>query len=109
MDKKQKIENEYNRIKDLFSEIDDKQKSLLDGAFRETARLRVELDELDEIKNKTGLVKVHPEKPDLQKELPVAKALAKTRPSYINYLAKLSNILGKNIIDDEDSDLEDFE
>ncbi len=105
----EKIEKEYIRIKSLFNEIDDKQLSLLEGTFVECARLKVELDDLHKIIVRTGLVKVHPSNYEMQKELPVSKLIVKSRANYLNYIAKLSNILGRNIDDDEDSDLEDFE
>lgn len=105
----EKIEKEYIRIKSLFNEIDDKQLSLLEGTFIECARLKVELDDLHKIVVKTGQVKVHPDNFEMQKELPVSKVIVKTRANYLNYIAKLSNILGRNIDDEDDDDLEDFE
>ena len=44
----------------------------------------------------------------MQKELPVSKLVVKVRANYLNYIAKLSNVLGKNIEDEED-DLGDYE
>ena len=103
------VQKEYERIKALFNDVDDKQLSLLDGAFIECARLKIELDNLHEIIEKSGLIKVNPNNFELQKELPVSKLIVKTRANYLNYIAKLSNILGKNVDDEEDDDLEDFE
>lgn len=103
------IKKEYLRIKELFKDIDEKQIMLLEGTFLECARLKVELDDLHKIIIKTGQVKVHPDNFELQKELPVSKVIVKTRANYLNYIAKLSNILGKNIDDDEDDDLSEFE
>lgn len=102
------INQEYERIKELFSGVDEKQLQLVDGAIWECARLRIELNDLHEIIKKSGLVKVHPDNPSMQKELPVSKLIVKARANYLNYIAKLSNLLGRNIEDDED-DLEDFE
>ena len=102
------ISQEYERIKALFSGIDENQMQLIDGAIWECARLRVELNKLNAIINETGLIKVHPTNPTMQKELPVSKMVVKVRANYLNYLAKLSNLLGKNIVDDE-SDLDEFE
>jgi hypothetical protein len=99
---------EYERIKALFAGVDEKQLQLVDGAILECARLRVELNELHEIKKSSGLIKIHPQNPGLQKELPVSKMIVKVRANYLNYIAKLSNMLGKNI-DDEENDLEEFE
>lgn len=102
------IKKEYERIKKLFDGIDEKQIQLLEGAFWECARLKIELDDLHKIIKNSGQVKVHPDNYEMQKELPVSKVLVKTRANYLNYIAKLSNVLGKNI-DDEENDLEDFE
>ena len=102
-------QKEYERIRKLFSGIDEKQLDLIDGAIHECARLRVELNNLHEVVKKTGLVKVHPENPTMQKELPVSKLIVKVRANYLNYVAKLSNVLGKNINDDCDDGLNDYE
>nr|DAY60583.1 MAG TPA: hypothetical protein [Caudoviricetes sp.] len=102
------IEKEYQRIKELFSGIDEKQLNLIDGAIRECARLKKELDDLHKIIEETGLVKVNPNNSSMQKELPVSKLIVKVRANYLNYIAKLSNVLGRNIEDDED-ELSDYE
>ena len=44
----------------------------------------------------------------MQKELPVSRLIVKARANYLNYIAKLSNVLGRNIEDDED-ELSDYE
>lgn len=102
------VSKEYERIRALFEGIDEKQMQLIDGAIWECARLRIELNNLYEIQNKCGSVKIHPDNPTLQKELPVSKVITKVRANYLNYISKLSNTLGKNINDDE-NDLEEFE
>ena len=102
------VSKEYARIKELFSGIDEKQLDLMEGAFWECARLRVELDDLNKIINKTGLLKVHPDNTEMQKELPVSRLVVKARANYLNYLSKLSNILGINVEDDE-NDMAEFE
>lgn len=106
---KESEKKEYERIKLLFSDVDEKQIELLDGLFIQCARLKCELDEMDNIIKKSGRIKIHPENPYIQKELPVSKVIEKARASYSNITIKLSNILGKSITDEEDNDLEDFE
>jgi hypothetical protein len=101
------VAKEYERIKALFTNVDEKQLALVDGAIWEAARLRVELDRLHEIVGQTGLVKLHPDNSDLQKELPVSKLIVKVRANYLNYIAKLSKVLGAGIDDDED-ELDEF-
>lgn len=102
------IQKEYERIKELFKDCDDNQLALLEGSFWECARLRVELNNLHDIVKISGLVKVNPSNPSQQKELPVSKMIVKVRANYLNYIAKLSNILGKNITE-EDDELADYE
>jgi hypothetical protein len=102
------IKQEYERIRGLFKDCDDNQLTLLDGSFWECARLRIELDDLHEIVKKSGLIKYNPANPSQQKELPVSKMIVKIRANYLNYIAKLSNILGKNITE-EDDELGEYE
>lgn len=102
------IREEYERIKELFSGVDENQLKLVDGAIIECARLKKELDDLHKIINETGLVKVNPKNPSMQKELPVSKLIVKARANYLNYISKLSNVLGKDI-GEEDDDLNEYE
>lgn len=102
------VKQEYERIKNLFADVDEKQLQLIDGAIWEAARLRVELDRLNEIAQRSGLIKFDPNNPSRQKALPVAKELPKVRASYINVIFKLARILGAGI-NDEDLGLEDYE
>lgn len=102
------VAEEYSRIKVLFTGVDEKQLSLIEGAIWEAARLRAELNRLNEIVKQSGLVKVNPTNPSQQKELPVSRMIVKVRANYLNYIAKLSGVLGRNIDDDED-DLAEFE
>lgn len=102
------IEQEYERIKALFADVDEKQLQLVDGAIIEAARLRVELDRLNEIVKQSGLIKVDPNNPLRQKVLPVSKELPKVRAGYTNIIFKLARVLGANI-GDEDLGLDDYE
>ena len=101
------MEKEYERIKALFKDIDEKQLQLVDGAIIEAARIRAELDRLHEIAKVTGLIKVDPANPMRQKVLPVSKELSKVRASYTNIIFKLARILGAGI-NEEDLGLDDY-
>jgi len=103
------INQEYARIKAIFDGIDEKQLALIDGAIWEAARLRVELNKLHDLVKQSGLIKVDPENPLRQKELTVSRMIVKVRANYLNYIAKLSQILGRNLNDEEDDDLSEFE
>lgn len=102
------VQEEYERIKILFAGVDEKQFSMVDGAIWEAARLRVELDRLHQIVQQTGLIKINPDNPLQQKELPVSRMIVKVRANYLNYIAKLAGILGRSV-DDEEDGLGDYE
>ncbi|CEP42267.1 Uncharacterised protein [[Clostridium] sordellii] len=103
-----KIEEEYQRIKSLFDGVDEKVLSLIDGAILESARIKVELDDMHEIVRESNLIKVNKENPSLQKELPISKLLTKQRANYINYISKLAGVLGRTEEEEED-ELGDYE
>lgn len=102
------VNQEYERIKALFDGAEQKQLDLVDGLIWEAARLRIELDGLNKIVQECGLIKVNPDNINMQKELPVSRMIVKVRANYLNYIAKLNNILGCNAEDDEDG-LGDYE
>lgn len=102
------VDQEYARIKALFDGAEQKQLDLVDGLIWEAARLRIELDGLNKIVQESGLIKVNPDNLNMQKELPVSRMIVKVRANYLNYIAKLNNILGCNAEDDEDG-LGDYE
>ena len=101
------IRQEYERIKKLFADVDEKQLELVDGAILEAARLRVELDRLHEIVKQSGLIKIDPNNPTRQKTLPVSKELPKVRAGYINIIFKLARVLGATV-GDEDLGLDEY-
>ena len=99
---------EYERIRDLFEGVDEKQLALVDGAIHEAARLRAELDGLHEIVKRTGLLHYDANNPNRQKELPVSRMLPKVRAGYTNVIFKLSKVLGA-VVNEEDLGLDDYE
>lgn len=101
------VKKEYERIKALFADVDEKQLQLVDGAIFEAARLRVELDRLNEIVKISGLIKINPKNPTRQKTLPVSRELPKVRAGYTNIIFKLARVLGTSINDD-DLGLDDY-
>lgn len=108
-EREKKIALEFERVLKLFEGLDEKQLELSKGPILEYARLKIELEELHEIQKKTGSIKLSQRSNGNQEELPVTKVLVKTRANYLNYYAKLSNILGKNILDEDDEELEGYE
>lgn len=108
-EKEERIQKEYkNTIKNL-QDVDAAILNVMDGTILEMARIKIELDDLHEIVNETGIIKVHPEDPSVQKEIPAAKMLVRHRANYLNYASKLASILGKDLIEEDDLGLDEFE
>lgn len=105
-----KVKEEHDKLASLYKEqgADDLKLKIYDNLIVECARAKVQLDELNKIAEKTGLVKVHPEFSDMQKPLPVATEISKVRASITNIMFKLDRILCVNM-EEEWDDLGDFE
>ena len=102
------VVQEHDRLRKLFEDVDEKQVELADGAIWEAARIRHQLDEINERAKVSGLVKFHPEDTTKQKVLPVSKELPKLRAGYANIIFKLIRVLGANVNEDE-LGLDDYE
>lgn len=103
------IQKEYERIRELFGDCDSNMLELVDGTIWEAAKIRVQLNELNEVARVSGLIATNPKNPAQQRELPVSKMLTKQRANYLNYISKLASILGKVEADDAGDDLSEFE
>lgn len=97
---------EYERLRKLFDGVDEKQLAVLDGAIIETAKLKCKLQHLNDVADKSGMVKVDPDKPTRQKELPVSRILTRVQATYRDYLRMLSSALGKSVPDEGDDEFE---
>ena len=102
------VVQEHDRIKALFGDVDEKQVELADGAIWEAARIRHQLDEINERVKVCGLIKFHPDDPTRQKTLPVSRELPKLRAGYANIIFKLIHVFGANV-DEDEFGLEDYE
>ncbi len=112
MGKQEKIDKcrqEYDRIREIFREADSGLLEVMDGVIWEAARCRVELDELHEIVEASGSIRVHPKNPLRQKELPVSRQLVRVRASYLNHMTKLAKVFGQNAPEEDDLGLDEYE
>lgn len=102
------MDQEVTRLMEIFKDADENKIALLEGQIIENARLRVQIEQLNKVAEASGLIKVHPKNPTMQKETTVAKMLIKVRANYINSTKLLCKELGVNEDDFED-DLGGFE
>ena len=106
--KKANVQEEHDRIMALFENADDMQKKLADGLVWEAAKMRVQMDEMNAIINKTGYVLVSPINPLRQKELPISRAITKIRANYVAYIQRIRSLMDVET-DDEYDGLEEYE
>ncbi|MEH7157465.1 hypothetical protein [Neobacillus drentensis] len=99
---------ELSKLTEIFKDVDESQRKLVEGLIEDAAFLKAENDILKQVISKTGMVKVHPEYPELQKPTEAGKQYLKNINSYSVVIKTLNGVLSKNIIEDED-DLSDFE
>lgn len=103
-----KVQREYERIKALFVGADEVRLELADGLLWEAAKIRIQLDNLNDIAERSGLVKIDLDNPTRQKELPVSRSLTKTRANYVSYIQRIKSLLDAET-DDDDEGLGEYE
>lgn len=108
MIKQQVYKEELEKLTELFQDVDESNKKLVEGLIRDAAFLYAENYMLKELLNKTGMIKVHPDNTSMQKSIPAAKEYRQNLNSYSTVIKTLNGVLQKTI-DSDDDDLDDFE
>src|SRR5690554_6497417 len=96
-----KIENEYQRLKVLFLNIDGSKSELVDNLIKQAVFMKIELDNLQNQIKKYGAVQISNK--GAQRQTEAAKYYTKLINSYGTVIKTLNSILGKNINDDDDA------
>ena len=84
-------EKRRDQLNEIFKNVDEAQKQLIDPLLDELVRLEVEIAEL----RKLPQLRVHPNNPSIQKLTPAARLLKMELQSYMNAVRILSGILRK--------------
>lgn len=108
MTKKEAYNKELEKLNQIFIDVEDSDKKLVEGLIQDAAFLYAENYELKQILNQTGMIKIHPDDSSKQKPLPIAKEYRQNLNSYSVVIKTLSSVLQKKI-DDEDDDMNEFE
>lgn len=108
MDKQKVYEQELKKLKEIFQEVEEPKRKLVEGLIEDAAFLKAENYELKQILKETGMVKIHPEYPEMQKTTEAARQYLKNVNSYSVVIKTLNSVLSKNLIE-EDEDLAEFE
>ena len=99
------IELEYERLKSLFSLVDESKTELVDNLIYQAAFMKVELDKLQEQIRKHGAIQVSSK--GTQRQTEAAKYYTKLVNSYGTVIKTLNTILGTQV-DDEDDEFDKF-
>ena len=108
-DPKQKAyEKEFATWQTLFAETDPATQRAAAGLIQKAAYIHSLCWELEQAINISGAIKIHPDHPDIQKQIPAVKEYARLSESYANITNKLNALRLRNILEDDD-ELSEFE
>jgi hypothetical protein len=101
MSKIKDVNDELERLRSLFSSVDETKTKLVDNLLEQAAFMKVELGVLQEQIRKYGSVQVSSK--GSQRQTEAAKYYTKLINSYGTVIKALNSIMGKNIIEGDDS------
>jgi regulator of replication initiation timing len=107
MSKSEVYQKELAKLNEIFQEVEPSKAKLVQGLIEDAAFLLAENSELKQAIAETGMVKVHPSHPDIQKSTEAAKQYLKNVNSYAVVIKTLNGVLNKSIIEVDD-ELEEF-
>lgn len=95
------IQKEYERLKSLFSLVEESKKELVDNLIYQAAFMKVELDKLQIQIKKYGTVQISSK--GAQRQTESAKYYTKLVNSYGTVIKTLNQILGTQVDDGDDA------
>ncbi|MDR3585260.1 MAG: hypothetical protein P4L59_08055 [Desulfosporosinus sp.] len=101
-------EKELAKLNEIFKDIEEPKRQLVEGLIQDAAFLFAENYVLKEAISETGMIKIHPQHPEIQKPIETAKQYLRNINSYAVIVKTLNAVLSKNIIDLDD-ELSEFE
>lgn len=107
MSKGDVYQKELNKLTEIFKDVEESKRQLVEGLIQDAAFLMAENYILKQAISQTGMVKIHPQYPEIQKPIETAKQYLKNINSYAVVIKTLNGVLSKNIIEDDD-ELEEF-
>jgi len=108
MSKTDVYKRELEKLETIFADVEEPKRRLVEGLIEDAAFLKAENFILKQQITETGMVKVHPQHPDIQKPIETAKQYLKNVNSYAVVIKTLNGVLSKNVIDPDDG-LDEFE
>lgn len=100
---------EFEKLSKIFAQVEEDKRDLVQGLIEDAAFLYAENQELKKLMNDVGMLKVNPNNPSMQKQSEAGKQYLKNINSYSVVIKTLNSILDKNIIEEDDEDMSEFE
>ncbi|MGG1673311.1 hypothetical protein ACIFOE_22270 [Paenibacillus sp. NRS-1783] len=108
MEKSDVFDKELEKLRVIFGDVDPSKAQLVEGLMEDAAFLKAENYVLRQTLSATGMVKIHPSNPDLQKPVEAARQYLKNVNAYAVVVKTLNGVLSKNTLDPDD-DMDEFE
>lgn len=108
MAKSEVFEKEKLKLTDIFKDVEESKRKLVEGLIDDAAFLKAENFDLKLLLQETGMIKIHPSQRHLQKPTEAARQYLKNVNSYAVIIKTLNGVLAKGMIEDDD-DLSEFE
>jgi len=106
---KQEVQQkELEKLTVIFADVDPTKRKLIEGLIEDAAFLKAENYVLKEAITETGMVRLHPQHPEIQKPVETAKQYLKNVNTYAVIIKTLNGILSKNLIEEDDG-LDEFQ
>ena len=99
--------SELDKLKEIFKKVDPSKQKLVENLIRDAAFLAGQNEMLRTMIVKVGMVKVHPNNPELQKPTEAGKQYLKNLQAYSIVIKTLNSVLTKSTVEDDD-DFDNF-
>lgn len=93
--KSEQIKKERDKLLEIFKDCDESQQKLIEGLIEQAAYLYVENKHLQQLLETTGMVRVHPTRPEIQKIAPAAKEYRQNASAYSVIIKTLNQIMNQ--------------
>lgn len=102
-------QGELTKLTEIFQDVDPAKAKLVEGLIEDAAFLKAENYMLRKSISDTGMVKIHPQHPDLQKPIETSKQYLKNVNSYAVIIKTLNGVLNKSLLTEDEDELDEFE
>ena len=108
MSKSDVLQKERDKLTAIFADVEPSKRQLVEGLIEDAAFLAAENHELRERLRLTGMVKVHPQHPEIQKPVEAGRQYRQNVMAYAVVIKALNGVLTKNLLDEDENELEEF-